>query len=271
MASCPFCHGAISEQIALHGGHCPHCFGDVPGEEAATDPGEHLAAKQKAEDQVRVQKAARRPLLVFGPLGGVLLAAVGFAVYQQVTAPKLERLDFGADEFTINMELAKYEAPPEPTTATPATHGEAPRKQAALLSPPRSGGGAPSGGTPEPEPAAGVATSGMDIAFSAKRAGAVLTSRDDLQAAVRDLFKSRAGKLQACFESRVAQVDSLQGSWRLSFTIDETGRATEVSAVGDAMEDAVFERCLVGEMQGWQVRGQLEKPWPVSLPVAFKR
>ncbi len=269
MASCPFCHGAISEQIALHGGHCPHCFGDVPGEEAATDPGEQLAAKQQAEDQVRVQKAARRPLLVFGPVGGVLLAAVGFAVYQQVTAPKVERLDFAADEFTINMELAQYEAPPEPTPAAQATPSEAPRKQAALLSAPRAGSS--SGGSTEPEPAAGVAASGMDIAFSAKRAGAVLTSRDDLQAAVRDLFKSRAAKLQGCFESRVAQVDSLQGSWRLSFTIDEGGRATEVSAVGDDMEDAVFERCLVGEMQTWQVRGQLEKPWPVSLPVAFKR
>ena len=39
MYSCPFCQSSISEELALHGGYCPSCLIEVPGEESATDPG----------------------------------------------------------------------------------------------------------------------------------------------------------------------------------------------------------------------------------------
>lgn len=276
MAVCPFCQGEISEQIALHGGTCPKCFGDVPGEEAATDPGEQLAARQRAEDTARAQASARRPLLFIGPIAALLLAAVGYGVYAQLTAPVVERLDFGDDEFTIDIELARYEEPPPGAEAPEA---DAAPKRAALLgtggSRRASEGGAAddAGGHPVEGPGvteAGGSAGGFDINFSAARTAALLTSKDDLQAAVRDLFKTRAGRLQQCYERSLKGNEGLAGTWRLSFTIDEEGKATEAAAAGQQMQDPAFEACLAQEMASWRLAGRLEKPWPVSLPVAFK-
>lgn len=273
MAKCPFCNGEITEALAAHGGTCPHCFGDVPGEEAATDPGEALRAKIQAEDRARAEAAARRPLLVAVPIAAVLLLGIGFAAYRQLTAPVVERLDFGDQEFVVDVDLAKYVAPPPGSEAAASPDGAGDRpvaRRASVL------GGA-EGGSAEPEPVrpdgpgvTAAADGGLEIGMMARRSGAVLVSRDDLQAAVRDLFRTRAGRLERCLADARAAVPSLAGTWRLAFTLDLDGVATEVSATGKEMSDAGFESCLVAEMSTWKVDGKLEKPWPVSLPVNFR-
>ena len=41
---CPFCASEVTEQTILYGGTCGSCFAHIPGEEAATDPGEDAKA-----------------------------------------------------------------------------------------------------------------------------------------------------------------------------------------------------------------------------------
>lgn len=300
MASCPFCHGEIPESVALHGGTCPHCFADVPGEEAATDPGEHLKAQHRAEDKARAEKSARRPLLVAAPLALGVVGAIAFVVYTQVTAPKIERLDFSDKDFAFEIDLATYVEPPPAPEGRPVAQPQQQRASvlgAGGLTGPREGvaeqlasaqqasggaggrvrtGSAENPGEPRAVEGPGLMAAGgsngdVDISFAASRSGAVLVSREDLQAAVRDLFRTRSGRLQHCYEKSLKGNESLSGTWRLSFTLDEQGAATDASAEGQQSKDPAFEACLAAELSSWRVLGKLEKPWPVSLPVAFKK
>ena len=44
LAACPFCGRDVDADLVTYGGKCPHCFGEIPGEEAPTDPGEEKKA-----------------------------------------------------------------------------------------------------------------------------------------------------------------------------------------------------------------------------------
>lgn len=68
---CPFCKGPISTDLERHGGACPHCLLEVPGDDAPTDPGLELRNKQKAAAMAAAAAKAKRNR-VFAALGGVL-------------------------------------------------------------------------------------------------------------------------------------------------------------------------------------------------------
>ena len=42
MGECPFCGAGVDEDLIALGGICPRCFGEIPGEQTATDPGDDL-------------------------------------------------------------------------------------------------------------------------------------------------------------------------------------------------------------------------------------
>ncbi|MCO4744596.1 MAG: AgmX/PglI C-terminal domain-containing protein [Proteobacteria bacterium] len=75
MEPCPFCNTPVDGDLIRFGGTCPSCFGEIPGEEAATDPGEAVKAAQVQQDEARV----RRRMMVPAIMGALALLALGSA------------------------------------------------------------------------------------------------------------------------------------------------------------------------------------------------
>jgi len=113
--ACPFCGGEVSEQVVLYGGTCPTCFGHIPGEEAATDPGEDVKQALEAEDRKRAQRKALLPLLIAAPI--VLLIAGGALWLALRPEPELAMLDLDEGQFyTPDLDgliVAQAEEPPK--------------------------------------------------------------------------------------------------------------------------------------------------------------
>ncbi len=83
MASCPFCQGEIAEDLERLGGPCPHCFNEVPGEDAATDPGIAAQQAEKAAQRLENKKRTLRTGLVAMVLVTVVGGAAGWYGYQK--------------------------------------------------------------------------------------------------------------------------------------------------------------------------------------------
>ncbi|MFK7929494.1 MAG: AgmX/PglI C-terminal domain-containing protein [Myxococcota bacterium] len=106
MEACPFCSTSIDESVVIYGGTCPGCFANIPGEEAATDPGEDVKLAQAASDRKRAKRRALMPLLVATPV--VLLVAAGAIYLATRPAPELAVLDFddnGGQFYTPDLDV----------------------------------------------------------------------------------------------------------------------------------------------------------------------
>lgn len=117
MAICPYCQGQIAEDLGRFGGPCPHCFNEVPGEEAATDPG--LAAREAEKQAQRIQskKHGLRTLVGGGVVLALLASVGGWFGYQkhleqQEIAALLAWEDTAVSEFVFitTEELESMEA-----------------------------------------------------------------------------------------------------------------------------------------------------------------
>ncbi|TNE84387.1 MAG: hypothetical protein EP330_29675 [Deltaproteobacteria bacterium] len=82
MEPCPFCNTAVNADLIRFGGTCPSCFGEIPGEEAATDPGEAVKAAQAKEDEQRAQRRMLVPMLGLVAVGFALSGVACFLGYQ---------------------------------------------------------------------------------------------------------------------------------------------------------------------------------------------
>ena len=92
MGECPFCGGEVEQELTTFGGTCPRCFAHIPGEEAATDPGEEVLAAQEASDRARSSRRALLPVLVSLPF---VLGFVGLAAWVALRPPpEVAVLDF---------------------------------------------------------------------------------------------------------------------------------------------------------------------------------
>lgn len=302
MSTCPFCGASIDDELAVHGGTCPSCLAEIPGEEAATDPGEEVKAQQDAEDRERAQRRAMLPLYAAAP---VVLLAVGAAVWALWPTDAIEPLEMDDGfVFEINLEEAPEDAVAEAPTDDAAPGGERtarpPRPKAPqapdaealaerLAAAEKSEGAGSSGGrarTPSgsPRPAGarpadddGVASVepatsglGLDVAFQARRTGALLTEPGDVRAAVKDLLRSRSGKLRACYERTLKAREDLAGVWKIGFRIEEDGAVSRPTAEGQQAADDGFEACLRDEIETWTLPHTFERPWPMAFPLTFK-
>lgn len=146
---CPFCRGVVPPDVALHGGNCPHCMLEIPGEEAPTDPGAQLRAKHDAERKVaearlRKLRAVRNVLAVF------VFALAGIAAYSYNEKRKAD-LVYELEDYDFVSDAALRRAAPkaEPGAAASATapaSAAAPAATARRSSRPRLGlGDAPPG------------------------------------------------------------------------------------------------------------------------------
>jgi hypothetical protein len=134
VCQCPFCSGDVSEDTLLFGGTCPHCFAVIPGEEAATDPGEAVKQQLESSDRRRAQRRALLPLLVAVP---VVAAVAGVSIWFALQpAPELAMLDLDDGEvYTFDFELMPEDAPTAAVDpATPADTATRPPADARVAS-----------------------------------------------------------------------------------------------------------------------------------------
>lgn len=112
---CPFCHEVVHEDLVIHGGQCPQCFGDIPGEEAPTDPGEHKQKEHEIELKKEARKVERGNMLprVVGLgllLGAALMVVVG--VYAaSLPPPQMPRLRITDDDIVYGIEAVATVTP----------------------------------------------------------------------------------------------------------------------------------------------------------------
>lgn len=97
MEQCPFCASEVTEQTILYGGTCGSCFAHIPGEEAATDPGEDAKAAEAAVLRKRARNRGLIPLLIAVPV--VLAVVIGAAWIALRPQPELATLDLDDGEF----------------------------------------------------------------------------------------------------------------------------------------------------------------------------
>ena len=135
MANCPFCSSEIDEDLLVFGGTCPNCFGEIPGEEAPTDPGEEVKAAQDRADTRRAQRRALIPVLLIVPfIFGLLVVGVFLALKPE---PELALIDFDGEFYDPTMDVvltAMAEPEPEPKTEEDTTT-EQPTKTAPTTRP----------------------------------------------------------------------------------------------------------------------------------------
>lgn len=131
MDNCPFCGHQVDENLIVYGGICPKCFGEIPGEEAATDPGEQVKAEQARSDRRRSTFKVIAPLFALAPVVSCVgVLAVVFLLWPD--PPMRPIIDFDQDPFGLSLDdmvgVPQPGRPPEVVAAAPTVKpGTAPK------------------------------------------------------------------------------------------------------------------------------------------------
>lgn len=293
----------MEDALVTFGGTCPRCFAHIPGEEAATDPGEEVKAALDASDRARSHRRALLPILIATPVVlGVVGAAVWFATRPE---PEVALLDFdGLDAaYTPEIVAAPDDPPAEAAPSEPAPGGPGPAPSVAasrLLARPSAELGA--GARPHDLSGAGAAhradeplrpravgaaagPSALEGSLSAGAAGGgtldfgldVTNSRkagvleDPL--AIRQMIADRmAGQMQqlnSCYERQLKSEPGLEGRWRIRYTVAADGTVREAAAEGLGRSNPDFERCMTDIVTRWRF-GRIIQDQPVQRTVSFR-
>jgi hypothetical protein len=117
LANCPFCGRDVPPKLVLHGGTCPHCFGDIPGEDAPTDLGEVLKEQLHKETVEKARKRAMAPLFVLAPIAVVTSLIAGWYLWPVEVVP----LELG--DLAINLDFESFEGSTQQVVAENAPKG----------------------------------------------------------------------------------------------------------------------------------------------------
>jgi hypothetical protein len=299
MGQCPFCKGQVSAELLRDGGPCPHCLNDIPGEDAATDPGVALRAKEAAAKAAAQRK---RKLTSIALAAAVLLSiagGIGYTEYQRSLQYAVLELSFENEFFVISPdELAQAEAEvkaqeeAERLALAANTGGKKaqgggkssgggyrPKEEDALaqlddgrLS--TNAGGGSTGGAPVAQTTMAPLTVGSGPTVmtgpstAVKRNLPTLTSQNEIDAMVKTAMKRNMGQIKYCYESALRATPNLSGRWKFEFTINTDGTTQGISVKGETMRDAAFETCLASRVRNWAFQ-PINKPQPVSFTLPF--
>jgi hypothetical protein len=307
VAHCPFCARSVSADLVQYGGKCPNCFGEIPGEEAPTDPGEEKRRAERKAQEGKVQRSKRVPLLVASFLlmvpmcGAVSLTIYSLLPYRQMDTLNLDAYpDFLSEPMIADPPVVAVAPPPvEPTktktkTKTPKPVGTYEGvNQGGSDVPPTiatapTGTNDPTGSHKVPTTPGGLeglppststsgshsGTSSLDPHISMSRIdhkGVTLYNDDQIVEMVKTVVGQQLPKLRyQCYEDRLKTDETIQGSWTINFTISQTGDVTQASADGKDRHDPVLESCIVGKVKAWQFQ-PIKASLPVSKSVAFRQ
>ena len=111
MGQCPFCKNQVSAELLRDGGACPHCLNDIPGEDAATDPGVALRAKEAAATAAAQRKRKVTSIALAAAVLLSIVGGIGYTEYQRSLQYAVLELSFENEFFVISPdELAQAEA-----------------------------------------------------------------------------------------------------------------------------------------------------------------
>lgn len=318
IAPCPFCARDVDKELVVYGGKCPHCFGEIPGEEAPTDPGEERRMAETAAAKKKVERAKRVPLLLAGiALMVPILGAVGLVAMRSSEVMPALNLDDAEYDMGDVGQLRAYVEPTPPTEAVKSGKGKTKSQTAkapdGATKPPtaditqvggsllgsddpttidiRGPGGtadahmgkAPRGpgttvaGGPDALPEIGSTASGgsadLELSFDVQRrqqSGVVLTDDNQIIEMVKLRVTKELPKLRyQCYERRLKQDDTVQGSWMVNFTVNKDGSVSSASATGKGTSDAPLEACIAEKVQTWTFQ-PIKAPLPVGKTVTFR-
>ncbi len=295
MDVCPFCHTEVSEDLVRFGGSCPSCLADIPGEEAATDPGEAAREAQHAADRRVVRKAGWViPSIVGASLASLLCLAVWTVLRPTPVAPMI---DF--DDVTFAVDPSQFVAyvEPEPEPAPKA----APRRTIRSLEV-----NVPTGSAPEPLAASGaevppsepggvrtgsesgdaLADAGPDLSASAPQAGGLqfgldvgvsrratkgvrLTDDSAIIEMIKGVLTAELPRLKSCYEQRLKVEEGLAGRWVLGFVVGREGNPREVTVTASDRADAELESCVAAKVARWEFQ-PIRADQPVQKTLAFR-
>ncbi len=276
--ACPFCRGEIAAEIALHGGNCPHCLLEVPGEEEATDPGLALAAKKDAAEAAAEQR--RKVRAIAGGLAAVIVLGFFAFIGKFQWDAYQESLIYELPSYTVadlrNLPEAPTAEPPQLAVAeTPPEAGKIPpRTPSTPRTPDIEGGlarvgtvvtgttndapvgvagggimGSSAGGASEVAPLS-VGTSGTVVSTGTGSSGIALTGRkvlsdpDEIKAMVREVVDGYARGLDNCYTQALKLDEELAGTWQLTFTVGPDGKVANLGVKAMGARNADFEACL---------------------------
>jgi hypothetical protein len=301
---CPFCAVSIDPDLSRFGGTCPNCLGEIPGDEAATDPGEQRRKEQAAADAKRKEQSAKRPLYLAAP---ALMLVVGFAAWAVLRpAPEVEALNLDdaqywqadLDSMMVITGSAPAEAATEapspspvkvkaPTVAAAGTEADpladigskiqGPGPVASVGSGTRSADpGSVEGATPQVALGGGSGASssdpfaGIGVSVQRKREkGVTLYDDNDIIEMVKSVMAVEMPKLKICYDRRLKEAPTLQGDWVLNFTVTTDGAVKNPKAAGAQTQDADLEACINEKMAAWQFQ-PIKADLPLRRTIRFK-
>ena len=274
MVHCPFCKGEVSEDLLRFGGHCPHCFIEIPGEETPTDPGEAARAQEQAKERaVAVRQKTRRGLsaaLAFVVVGGGV--AAWFAT--RPPPPKIMMMD---DDYFV-MPLSEHVDQDVPGIESEAEVAAASKRGSTK----RSGSTAASGAIAALSTQAGSSTAeaaSPDLTGSTvvedhapaslddmmgpvvkKRTvqAVTLSSDSDIREMIQNVMASGTKQLQTCYERRLKGRPDLKGAWVIQFLIGTDGSTSDVNIKANGMKDGEFEECMSRSVERWHFQALSE-------------
>ena len=276
LAKCPFCNAEISEHLAVHGGTCPSCFGQVPGEEAPTDPGAVVRARQEKEDAKTVQRS-RLPLVI-GVMALVgLIAGAGWIATrpaQEVPVLDFDQLEFAEYEFVIepeaDTEVAEPSTAPRPIRPRPSAleqiaQGNGPDIQVgsgdgdgvADAGPGGTRGGVRDDGMMDPQIEIGGPSFGggddLGVEMGLTRGGmrGVEVCGPEIITVIRRVMEANIPRLQTCYTRQLKTDASLRGDWMLGFTTTKAGDVEGVTVTGQGVANAELESCIQTKVERW--------------------
>ncbi|MCK6504394.1 AgmX/PglI C-terminal domain-containing protein [Myxococcota bacterium] len=306
MGHCPFCKGAIQRELLVNGGTCPHCLIEIPGEEAATDPGEQAIARQQAEEAATRRRgpglAAAVVLLALVAAGGGWLALRN----AQPAVVELEEESFtpiplDAHQNIFDEQPAAAGAQARAGGSNPATGGSAAVVASASLGSAGRGSsaGPATGGQVDPvapaepgratlNPAAGsiakqvedvdptaAASSpggmvGPNITVGGRSAAETLTDPDAITEMIKRVVGRNSRQLQDCYNDRLKLAEDLEGRWRVGFEVQKNGSVSRIEVGGLGVADAELESCMTGRIASWRF-SRIGNPQQVSKTYSFTR
>ena len=271
MGECPFCGSQVTDDLITYGGTCPKCFAEIPGEEAATDPGVDVREAQERRDRRRA--LLRRVLgfsfvlMVVSCTGVVALVLVAWPEPQVAEILDFDDLDYQMPDIVSGEEPTAAPRPqsrprPGPSPAPVASTDRGVRTELNPISPELGG----AGGLSQP---AGI----NDLSLSApavRRDDNVVLSDAN---AIRDMIGERMVEfipgLNQCYERRLKRKPSLQGRWRLAFTVQPSGSVTNVSVTALSRSDSEFESCLSSHIRNHWRFGKITLAQPIQKTLRF--
>ena len=306
MAECPFCGSPVTSHLISHGGTCPRCLAEIPGEDAATDPGAEVRAARERHDRRWI--TYRNYFLSAGAIGTVSLA--GIAAITLALWPKPEvaaLLDFDTLDFPMPEVVASEAMAVVPntndriaTTAAPPRPGSRPSATSATRFAPgqpigggtagasdladargaettgtrsRSGTGDVSGPSLALSPAVGSRPA-VDLSLKAPRVrrddNLVLSDPDAIRQMIGEYMREQIPQLNGCYDRRLKVHPNLGGRWKLQFVVDRDGDVEDAVVEPIEVSDAELEACIVSHVEREWEFGKVAMNQPVSRTLRFQ-